>query len=121
MKVTTSTHTESDDGRTQGARRKDLSLGELKLQQLDRRDLTFKGFILIIVIVSVLFNAVSAVQFLSETRNGRAANIVRQNAMTEHFDCVILLRKKFPDVNFDAFNYDDSLMFINKNCPTIKQ
>lgn len=90
MRVTTNTHTESDDGKN--SRNKNLSDNEIKLQQLDRRDNTFKGFLLVILVCAVGFNAVSAIQFRNETRVARAANIARQNEIQDYIKCIVLLK-----------------------------
>lgn len=117
MKVTTNTHTESDDGKN--GRRNNVSANELKLQQLDRRDNTFKGFLLVVLVLAVTFNVISAIQLRhelnrtrQETNVARAANTERQNKIVSFIQCSFLIQKKYPDVNFQALNYEQSKPYL---------
>lgn len=105
MKVTTNTHTESDDQNNSGKRKDLLSPGEIKLQQLDRRDSAFKGFLLFVLILAVGFNVFSGIQLQrqaevarKETARFREANIVREGKTQEYIKCIVLLRFHEPPV-----------------------
>lgn len=101
-----------------------------------------EGLLYIFILVLVIFNianakinsdnarqaketasqvAQQAMDFQKQTLERSQANKDRQVDMIEHFDCVIFLQKKFPNINFEAMNYNDSKTFVNKECPTINQ
>lgn len=47
------------------------------------------------------------------TIEARRLNLARQDKIINHIDCVLLLTKKYPKVNFQALNYDQLKKYLN--------
>lgn len=46
------------------------------------------------------------------TMQARADNKKRQDDMTNYIQCILLLNKKYPDVNFQQLNYEQTKKYL---------
>lgn len=76
-----------------------LSPGELKLRQLDKRDMVTRALAMLLLLGAILFNIASAweVQQLikqnrQETLAARKVNFERQDQTQAYIKCIVLLR-----------------------------
>lgn len=82
---------------------------------------TFLIFAAVIIGVVGIYkqNAISlAIQKTQESQaaatvEARKLNLARQDNIINHVDCIILLSKKYPKVNFQALNYDQLKHILN--------
>lgn len=68
----------------------------------------------VLLIAVLMVNIVVILNSQAETRKARETNKQRQVDMINHFDCVVLLTKKYPNINFQALNYDDSKRYLTE-------
>lgn len=78
-------------------------------------------FLLAVVILNII-GLVKIQTIIDENQQStlaaRQANMDRQDKIINHIDCVLLLNKKYPNVNFQTLSYDDSKAYLDKCAKT---
>lgn len=99
--------------------------GEQLLKKLDRRDKLGRGLELFLVVIVLIINMYGLYQIQNiiktnqaGTLEARKQNVQRQDELKGYIECIVLLGKAHPDINFQISSLEQTKALLDECAKT---